>query len=80
MVALGKMPRKIWATVKPQATRQEVKQIADGDYLISVHAVARQGKANDALIEILADYFSIPKSSIRIVRGRNSRRKLLEIR
>ncbi len=79
MVAPGKMPRKIWATVKPQARRQEVKQLADGKYLVSVHAAAREGKANDALIETLADYFSIPKSSIRIVLGRNSRRKLLEI-
>ncbi len=77
--AFGKMARKIWATVKPQSRKEEVKEVADGDYLVSVRAIAREGKANLALIQILADYFSVPKSSIRIVRGHTGRRKLIEI-
>ena len=72
------MPGRIWVTVKPQAKRQEVKKIADGEYSVSVHAAAREGKANEALIELLADHFSVPKSSIRIVRGKTGRRKLVE--
>lgn len=73
------MAQKIWATVKPRSKRQEVKRTAEGGYLVSVHAVAREGKANEALIELLADYFSVPRSSIKIVRGQTGRRKLLEI-
>ncbi len=73
------MAHRIWATVKPHAKRQEVKQTGDGSYAVSVRAVAREGKANDALVEVLADYFSVPKSSIKIIHGQSGRRKLVEI-
>ena len=70
---------KIWVTVKPQAKREEVKKIADGEYAVSVRAPAREGKANEAVIELLADYFSVSKSSVKIIRGQSARRKLVEI-
>ncbi len=73
------MARRIWATVKPHARRQEVKEAGDGNYIISVRAVAREGKANEALIELLAGYFAVPKSSIKIIHGQSGRRKLVEI-
>lgn len=74
-----KMALRIWVTVKPRSKRQEVKKTTDGEYLVSVHAPAREDKANQALVEVLAYYFSVPKSSVRIVRGQSSRRKLVEI-
>ncbi len=73
------MARRIWATVKPHAKREEVKETGDGSYIISVRAVAREGKANEALVELLAGYFSVPKSSIKIVHGETGRKKLVEI-
>ena len=73
------MPVKIWVTVKPQAKREDVKKVTDGEYIASVRAPAREGKANQALIELLSDHFSVPKSSIRIIRGKSGRRKLIEI-
>ncbi|MFQ5681827.1 MAG: DUF167 domain-containing protein [Candidatus Binatia bacterium] len=73
------MPFKIWVTVKPQAKREEVKKTIIGEYLALVRTPAREGKANKALVKLLADHFSVPKSSIRIIRGQSSRRKLVEI-
>lgn len=73
------MALRIRVKVKPQAKREEVKRGTEGAFLVSVHAPAREGKANQALIEILADYFSVPKSSIRIIQGETSRTKLVEI-
>lgn len=73
------MALRISVTVKPQAKRQEVKKASDGTYLASVHAPAREGKANQALIGLLADHFSVPKSSVRIIQGHTGRRKLVEI-
>ena len=73
------MALRISVTVKPQAKRQEVKKAPDGTYLASVHAPAREGKANQALIELLADHFSVPKSSVWIIQGHTGRRKLVEI-
>lgn len=70
---------RIWVTVKPQSGKEEVKEIADGEYIAFVYAPAREGKANEALIELLAGYFSVPKSSVKIIRGQTSRKKLVEI-
>jgi len=76
---LSLSPVKIWVSVKPRAKREELKKISAGEYIASVHAPAREGKANEALIELLASYFSVPKSSVTIIRGVSSRRKLIEI-
>ena len=68
-LAGGKLASRIWVTVKPRAKTEEVRKTDEGQYLASVHAPPQQGKANKALIELLANYFSVPKSSVRIVRG-----------
>ena len=73
------MSIRIWVTAKPQSKRQELKRISDGEYVVSVHAPAREGKANRAVIELLAAHFSVSRSSIKIIRGESSKRKLVEI-
>jgi uncharacterized protein (TIGR00251 family) len=73
------MALKIWVTVKPQSKKSEVKKISEGEYAVSVNAPAREGKANEAVIELLARHFSVPKSSIRIIRGQTGRRKLIAL-
>ena len=73
------MGRRIWVIVKPQASKEEILRLADGEYRVSVHAPAQEGKANEAVIELLASHFSVAKSAIKIVRGQSSRRKLIEI-
>ena len=72
------MPR-IQVTVKPQAKNEEVRKIAEGEYAALVRAPAREGKANEALIALLANHFSVTKSSVKIIRGQRSRKKLVEI-
>ena len=73
------MASRIWVTVKPRAKKEEVRKTDDGEYIASVHAPPQQGKANKALIELLANYFSVPKSSVRIIMGQTGRKKLIEI-
>jgi uncharacterized protein (TIGR00251 family) len=73
------MALKIRVTVKPRAKKSNVKKISEGEYAVSVTAPAREGKANEAVIELLADHFSVPKSSIRIIRGETARTKLIEL-
>ena len=75
----AKTAMRIWLTVKPQARREEVNKVAEGKYTASVRAPAREGKANDAWTKLLAGYFSVPRSSVKIIRGQTSRRKLVEI-
>ena len=73
------MSQRIWVTVKPQARKEEIAEIAAGEYRVAVRARAQEGKANEAVIELLAEYFSVPKSTVKIVRGQTSRKKLIEI-
>lgn len=46
---------------------------------VRVSAVPEKGKANKALIELLAKTLRIPKSSIRLISGDTSRQKILRI-
>ena len=71
--------RRMWIIVNPQARKAEVRQNTEGDCVVSVRAPAREGKANQALIELLASHFHVPKSSVRIIRGPTGKRKLVQI-
>ncbi len=73
------MASRIWVTVKPRAKKEEVRKPDESQYMASVHAPPQEGRANEALIELLANYFSVPKTSVRIIRGQTGRRKLIEV-
>ena len=66
-------------TVKPNAKSATITKLSDTEYRVSVHAPAEDGKANRAVIELLAEYFGVPKSAIKIVRGQFARKKWVEI-
>ena len=53
--------------------------LLDGSYRVAVNAPSQEGKANEAVIAALAEFFSVPKSSVTIRHGRHSRKKVVEI-
>ncbi len=60
------------------AKKNEV--IQEGDMLkVRVTAPPIEGRANQAVIELLADYFKVKKSAVRIIRGEKSKNKVVEI-
>ena len=73
------MARKFSVAVKPNARHIGVEKISESEFRVAVRAPARDGAANRAVIEALAEFFAIAKSSLRIVRGHSSRRKYVEI-
>jgi len=73
------MAQKIAVTVKPNAKKAEVTKLSDAEYRVAVRPPAEDGKANEAVIDLLADYFGIAKSAVKIIRGHSSRHKLLEV-
>lgn len=51
-----------------------------GDQItVSIKSKPEKGKANRELIQKLADYFGIGKDRIRIILGRTSNKKLVEV-
>ena len=70
---------KTWILVKPNAKREGVERLSDGTLRVAVRAPATEGKANSAVIALLAQHFSVRKSAVRIVTGLRGRKKLAEV-
>ena len=69
---------KFQVIVKPGSSQEKIIQIADNEFIVYLRAKPHDGEANTALIKILAKYFGIPKTSIKIIRGAKSRVKTIE--
>jgi len=70
---------KISVRVKANARKNEVQQLDENQFLIGVTAPPVEGKANEKVIELLAEHFHRPKRCITILRGKTSRDKIVEI-
>ncbi len=70
---------RIQVKVIPNSKEAKVEKEGEGVLRVRVDAPTKEGKANKRLIELLAEYFSKPKSSVRIVKGLSSRNKVVEI-
>jgi len=70
---------KISIRVKPNARKNEVKPLGGNSYLVSVTAPPVEGKANEKVVELLAEYFGKPKRTIVILHGTTSKIKFVEI-
>lgn len=62
-------------TVQPGARRNGVVGFHDGSVKIAVNAAPERGKANQAVIEVLAEVLDIPRSNISLNSGPTSRKK-----
>ncbi len=63
--------------VVPGASRSRVVGILDGALKVAVAAPPEKGKANKALIKILAETFNLPKNRVSIEQGRSSHHKIV---
>ena len=70
--------------VQPGAKKTGITGIyGEGDSAqlkIAVHAPPLEGRANQALIAFLADYFSLSRSSVELISGEVSRSKVFLLR
>ena len=72
-------PMRLDVRVTPRAKHQGIEQTPEGLWLIHVSAPPEDGRANAAVIKLLADHFGVSKSSVRLIRGLMSRQKTFEI-
>ncbi|MDO8509993.1 MAG: DUF167 domain-containing protein [bacterium] len=71
---------KIKIRVLPRSSKNEViGEMADGTLKIKLTSPPVDGKANEALIELLAEHYNISKNKIKIVSGLTSKNKIIEI-
>lgn len=69
---------KIDVKVIPRARKDLIKE-EKGLLKVYLCAPASEGKANKALIKILAQHFKIPQSRVEIIKGLKSRHKTINI-
>ena len=66
--------------VQPRASKDEIAGVMEGALKIRLRAPAVENRANEALVEFLADLLKTAKSAVRIQSGAQSRLKRVEIR
>ena len=69
---------RIQVKVKPNSRSEEVSR--EGDiFVVKVKEPPREGKANQAVIRLLAEHFGVPKSQVRILSGFRGKNKVIEV-
>jgi uncharacterized protein len=56
-----------------------ISDATDGLVVVRVNAPAREDKANERAIQLLAKHFRVPPSHIRLSQGRSSKIKVFEL-
>lgn len=75
---------KIIVKLSPKAAKNKIQGweedlLGDKILKVSVTAPPERGKANKALIDLLAKHYQLPKSAFSILRGATSRTKIIKI-
>ena len=70
---------RILISAKPKSKQEYVKKVGEASFKVAVKEVAEKGKANQAIIKALAEFFDVPISSVILVSGQASRKKVFEV-
>ena len=65
--------------VIPAAPRNAVRPESGGGFRVYLVAAPEKGRANKALVKILADHLKVRKSCLEIVSGERSRNKTVRV-
>ena len=71
--------RSIRVKVKPNAREAALEEQQDGTWLARVTAPPVDGKANEALVTLIARHFGVRKSRVSIRSGAGARVKTIDI-
>jgi len=70
---------KIFVKVKSRAKQEKIEKIDDANFKVWVKEPPEKGRANRAVLKILADCFDTSQSNIKIISGNTSRLKIIEV-
>jgi uncharacterized protein (TIGR00251 family) len=65
--------------VQPRASQNQITGVVEGVMKVRLNSPPVDGKANHALINLLAKTLSVPKKNISIIRGETNTSKLIHI-
>lgn len=70
---------RISVRVIPGARTNEVLELGEGAYKVKVTTAPEKGKANLAVIKLLAKHFGVSKSKIILLKGETAQDKIFEL-
>jgi uncharacterized protein (TIGR00251 family) len=66
--------------VSPGAARTELAGRHGDAWKVRVSATPERGRANDAVVGLIAEHLRMPRTAVSVVSGRTSRDKIVELR
>ena len=69
---------KIQVKVKPNSRTEEVSHEGN-NFVVRVKEPPQEGRANEAVIKLLAGHFGVPQSQVKILSGFKSKNKVIQI-
>jgi len=69
----------IKVVVTAGAKKDLIEDLGDDAFRVNVRAKAQNNAANFSVVELLAEYFSVPTSVVKITRGHRAKTKFIRI-
>lgn len=66
--------------VFPESKKEKLIKKSEDSFEIKVREKPIRGEANRVVVNLLSDFFKIPKNQIRLIKGSRQRNKIFEIR
>lgn len=70
---------RISVSVKAGSKTDKIIRKSENNFLVFVKKRTKEGKANEAVINAIAEHFGVSKSRVSIIKGLKSHRKIIEI-
>jgi len=70
---------KFFVKAKPDSYEEKVEKIDDTHFAVETREPPIRGRANQAIIRLLAEYFKVPPFKIRLIKGAREKSKIFEI-
>lgn len=65
--------------VKTRCKKESIESLGECKLLVRIHTPPIEGAANAKIIEMLSEYYQVPKSKIQILNGFKSKIKTIEV-
>lgn len=70
---------KLSIRVKPGSKKPGIEILSESEWIVRVREPATEGKANEAVLEAIAESLCVPKTRVILIKGMKSKQKLVEI-
>ncbi len=71
---------KVFIRAQPNSKNEKIEKADETHFTIAVKEPPKNGRANEAIAKVLAEYLGVNRLRVRLISGSSSKRKAFEIR